>query len=69
MKMLYRHRYEAEIREIRRILGRLPMKEEVKWGRPTYTVDGRNIVILQDFKDYFAAVGNCRILTRDPVTV
>jgi len=30
------------------------MKEERKWGKPTYTVDGKNIVILQEFKEYFA---------------
>src|SRR4029078_11513818 len=30
------------------------MKEECKWGKPTYTVDGRNFVIMQGFKEYFA---------------
>jgi uncharacterized protein YdeI (YjbR/CyaY-like superfamily) len=29
------------------------MKEECKWGKPTYTVDGKNIVIMQGFKEYF----------------
>jgi uncharacterized protein YdeI (YjbR/CyaY-like superfamily) len=66
MKMLYRHRYEAEIREIQRVLAGLPMKEEVKWGRPTYTVDGKNIVILQDFKDYFALGFFQGALLKDP---
>jgi uncharacterized protein YdeI (YjbR/CyaY-like superfamily) len=54
MEMAYRERWEAEIKAMRRLLAGLPMKEECKWGRPTYTVDGKNIVILQDFKDYFA---------------
>lgn len=66
MKMIYRDRYAAEIREIKRVLRGLPMKEEVKWGRPTYTVDGKNIVILQDFKDYFALGFFQGALLKDP---
>ena len=53
MEMAYRGRWEAEIAETRRVLGGLGMKEECKWGKPTYTVDGKNIVIMQGFKDYF----------------
>ena len=54
MEMAYRKRWEAEIVEMRRILAGLPLKEECKWGKPTYTVDGKNVVILQGFKGYFA---------------
>jgi uncharacterized protein YdeI (YjbR/CyaY-like superfamily) len=53
MEMVYRERWEAEIAEMRRVLAGLAMKEECKWGKPTYTVDGKNIVILQGFKEYF----------------
>jgi uncharacterized protein YdeI (YjbR/CyaY-like superfamily) len=52
--MAYRERWEAEIAAMRRVLAPLAMKEECKWGKPTYTVDGKNIVILQAFKEYFA---------------
>ena len=54
MEMAYRERWEAEIAEMRRVLAGLGMKEECKWGKPTYTVGGKNIVILQGFKEYFA---------------
>jgi uncharacterized protein YdeI (YjbR/CyaY-like superfamily) len=54
MEMAYRQRWEAEIAEMRRVLAGLPMKEECKWGKPTYTVGGKNIVIMQGFKEYFA---------------
>jgi|SRR5579871_2460418 len=54
MEMAYRERWEAEIAAMRRVLAELAMKEECKWGKPTYTVDGKNIVILQGFKEYFA---------------
>jgi uncharacterized protein YdeI (YjbR/CyaY-like superfamily) len=53
MEMVYRERWEAEIAEMRRVLAGLAMKEECKWGKPTYTVDGKNIVIMQGFKEYF----------------
>jgi uncharacterized protein YdeI (YjbR/CyaY-like superfamily) len=54
MEMAYRERWEAEIAAMRRVLAGLPMTEERKWGSPTYTVDGKNVVILQAFKEYFA---------------
>ena len=53
MEMAYRERWRAEIAEMRRLLAGLAMNEERKWGKPTYTVDGKNIVILQGFKEYF----------------
>jgi uncharacterized protein YdeI (YjbR/CyaY-like superfamily) len=66
MKMPYRDRWAAEIAAIRRILGALPMKEERKWGKPTFTVDGKNIVILQDFKEYFGLGFFQGALLKDP---
>jgi uncharacterized protein YdeI (YjbR/CyaY-like superfamily) len=54
MEMMYRERWETAIAAMRRVLAGLSMKEECKWGKPTYTVDGKNIVILQGFKEYFA---------------
>src|SRR3954469_20399503 len=53
MKMAYGARWKAEIAAMRRVLAGLTMKEECKWGSPTYTVDGKNIVIMQGFKEYF----------------
>ena len=53
MEMPYRQRWAAEIAEMRRVLAGLGMKEERKWGSPTYTVDGKNVVILQGFKESF----------------
>src|SRR5438477_8483704 len=53
MEMAYRERWKAEIAEMRRVLAGFAMREECKWGKPTYTVAGKNIVILQGFKEYF----------------
>ncbi len=53
MEMAYGERWAAEIAEMRRVLAGFAMKEERKWGKPTYTVNGKNIVIMQGFKEYF----------------
>jgi uncharacterized protein YdeI (YjbR/CyaY-like superfamily) len=66
MEMAYRERWEAEIAAMRRVLAGLPMKEECKWGKPTYTVDGKNVVILQGFKEYFALGFFQGALLKDP---
>ena len=66
MEMAYRDRWLAEIEEMRRILSRLDLKEECKWGKPTYTVDGKNVVILQGFKEYFALGFFQGALLKDP---
>jgi uncharacterized protein YdeI (YjbR/CyaY-like superfamily) len=66
MKMAYRDRWDAEITEMRRVLAVLPMKEECKWGKPTYTANGKNIVIMQGFKDYFGLMFFQGALLKDP---
>src|SRR2546423_12776968 len=66
MEMAYRDRWEAEIAAMRRVLAGLAMKEECKWGKPTYTVDGKNIVIMQGFKAYFALGFFQGALLKDP---
>src|SRR5205085_12295921 len=54
MEMAYREQWKAEIAAMRRVLAGFAMKEECKWGKPTYTLDGKNVVIMQGFKEYFA---------------
>ena len=66
MEMAYRKRWAAEIAEMRRVLGGFAMKEECKWGKPTYTVDGKNIVIMQGFKEYFGLMFFQGALLKDP---
>ena len=69
MEMAYRKRWEAEIAEMRRVLSGFAMKEECKWGKPTYTVDGKNIVIMQGFKEYFGLGFFQGALLKDPKRV
>jgi uncharacterized protein YdeI (YjbR/CyaY-like superfamily) len=51
------------------VLAGFAMKEECKWGKPTYTVDGKNIVIMQGFKEYFALGFFQGALLKDPKKV
>ena len=69
MEMAYRERWEAAIAEMRRALAGFAMKEECKWGKPTYTLDGKNIVILQGFKEYFGLGFFQGALLKDPKKV
>ena len=69
MEMAYRERWEAEIAEMRRVLAGFAMREECKWGKPTYTVDGKNIVIMQGFKEYFGLGFFQGALLKDPKKV
>src|SRR3954468_6596251 len=69
MEMAYREKWKAEIAELRRVLGGFAMKEECKWGKPTYTVDRKNVVIMQGFKEYFALGFFQGALLKDPKKV
>ncbi|HLK91106.1 MAG TPA: YdeI/OmpD-associated family protein [Polyangia bacterium] len=66
MEMAYRERWEAGIAEIQRVLAGFAMQEECKWGKPTYTVDGKNVVIIQGFKEYLALGFFQGALLKDP---
>src|SRR5579864_5443571 len=66
MELAYRERWKAEIAAMQRVLAGFAMKEECKWGKPTYTVDGKNVVILQGFKEYFALGFFQGALLKDP---
>jgi uncharacterized protein YdeI (YjbR/CyaY-like superfamily) len=54
MEMAYRARWQAEIAALQSILAEFDLKEERKWGKPCYTTDGKNVVIIQGFKEYCA---------------
>jgi uncharacterized protein YdeI (YjbR/CyaY-like superfamily) len=66
MEMAYRARWKAEIAEMQRLLASFALKEECKWGKPTYTLDGKNVVILQGFKEYFGLMFFQGALLKDP---
>jgi uncharacterized protein YdeI (YjbR/CyaY-like superfamily) len=47
-------KWPAEIAELRSILLGCGLTEEIKWGKPCYSHDGRNIAIMQEMNDFLA---------------
>src|SRR5690242_4705581 len=66
MEMAYRDRWRAEIAELQKILSGFDLREECKWGKPCYTMDGKNVVIIQGFKEYCALCFFQGALLKDP---
>jgi uncharacterized protein YdeI (YjbR/CyaY-like superfamily) len=69
MEMAYREQWKAEIATMQRVLAEFEMTEECKWAKPTYTVDGKNVVILIGVKEYFALSFFQGALLKDPKTL
>jgi len=47
-------KWQPEMARLRTIVLSCGLTEELKWGKPCYTVDGKNVVIIIPFKDYCA---------------
>ena len=45
--------WTGELKRLRSILQSAELDEEVKWGSPCYTYDGKNVVGMAGFKSYF----------------
>lgn len=48
------HKWNNELILLRKILVECGLNEELKWGHPCYTYQGKNIIILHCFKEYCA---------------
>ena len=59
-------RWRESFQILRKILNECPLKEDVKWGVPCYTQNGRNIVLMHGFKDYCALLFFKGALMTDP---
>jgi uncharacterized protein YdeI (YjbR/CyaY-like superfamily) len=66
MEMAYREQWQAEIAELQTILSGFDLRVERKWGKPCYTMDGKNVVIIQGFKEYCALGFFQGALLKDP---
>ncbi|MGQ7945352.1 YdeI/OmpD-associated family protein [Flavobacterium sp. WC2509] len=47
-------KWQSELEQLRRIVLDCQLTEELKWGNPCYTFQGKNIVLIHDFKEYCA---------------
>lgn len=58
--------WRKELEALRELVLQCPLTEELKWGKPCYTFQGSNIVILQAFKETCALLFAKGALLKDP---
>jgi uncharacterized protein YdeI (YjbR/CyaY-like superfamily) len=46
--------WQEEFKKLREILLSSPLTEELKWGVPCYSLEGKNVVLMHGFKEYCA---------------
>lgn len=59
-------KWSAELKKLQKIILSTGLTEELKWGQPCYTLDGKNVVLIHGFKDYFALLFMKGALMKDP---
>jgi uncharacterized protein YdeI (YjbR/CyaY-like superfamily) len=59
-------KWQAEMEKLRRISLDCGLTEELKWGKPCYTFQESNIVIIQGFKEFCALLFCKGALLNDP---
>jgi uncharacterized protein YdeI (YjbR/CyaY-like superfamily) len=59
-------KWQKEFKKLRRIILDCQLTEELKWGKPCYTFQKSNIVIIQGFKEFCALLFCKGALLNDP---
>jgi len=59
-------KWQEEFKKLRMIILDCQLTEELKWGQPCYTFQGKNIVLIHGFKEYFAILFIKGALLKDP---
>ena len=59
-------KWQPEMKKLREIALSCGLTEEIKWGKPCYTWEGKNIVVIQGFKAYSALLFIKGYLVSDP---
>jgi uncharacterized protein YdeI (YjbR/CyaY-like superfamily) len=49
-------KWQKEFALLRTLILECGLTEELKWGNPCYTIEGRNIVLIHGFKEYCAVL-------------
>lgn len=59
-------RWRPEFEKLREIFLAAGLTEELKWGQPCYSLDGKNVALMHGFKDYCAVLFHKGALMKDP---
>ncbi len=62
-------RWKAELTRLRTLVAGSGLTEELKWGKPCYALDGKNVALLHGFKEYCAILFHKGSLMKDPKKV
>jgi uncharacterized protein YdeI (YjbR/CyaY-like superfamily) len=57
--------WRAEFEKLRDILLDCGLDEDLKWGQPCYSVDGKNVILMHGFKEYCAVLFPKGVLLED----
>lgn len=59
-------KWQEEYRQLRTIILDCGLTEDLKWGKPCYTFEENNIVLIHGFKSYCALLFHKGVLLKDP---
>ena len=59
-------KWREEFTKLRAILLASGLTEELKWGQPCYTLEGKNVILMHGFKEYCAVLFHKGALLKDP---
>ena len=59
-------KWQAEYKQLRTIVHACGLDEELKWGHPCYSLEGKNVVLIHGFKEYCAILFTKGALLKDP---
>lgn len=62
-------KWQDEMTQLRAIILDCALTEELKWGKPCYQLEGRNVVLIHGFKEYCALLFFKGALLKDPKRV
>jgi uncharacterized protein YdeI (YjbR/CyaY-like superfamily) len=61
-----RKTWRKEFTKLREIIVACGLTEDLKWGQPCYSLDGKNVILMHGFKDYCAVLFPKGALLKDP---
>ena len=58
--------WKNKLQQLREVILKTELKEEVKWGKPTYTLNGKLVVGMAEFKNHMALWFHQGVFLKDP---
>ena len=58
--------WSEQLAQLRRVFQRTELKEEVKWGSPSYTLNGKLVAGMAAFKNHYALWFHHGVFLKDP---